>query len=114
MRAFQCDCHALMCSHLHLPFFLYLRVSGFSLRDQKERGTPVKPYVWRIVVLVVIEVAQMSIARWIDQKAGGQKKMNETRKEAKNAHVQIQFGEAVLSRWTAGEESEDAARPQSQ
>ncbi len=32
------------------------------------------PHLWRIVLLVVIEVAQMTIGRWIDQKAGGKKK----------------------------------------
>ncbi|MGO9116264.1 MAG: hypothetical protein ACLQPD_01490 [Desulfomonilaceae bacterium] len=42
--------------------------------DQKKAGTPEKPHFWRIIVLVVTKVAQMSITNWIDRKAGSAKK----------------------------------------
>ncbi len=43
----------------------------------KRKEAPVMPYVWQIAVLVVIEVAQIGIAYWIDQSRWPEK-MTET------------------------------------
>ena len=36
-------------------------------------------HLWRIVVLVVVEVAQMTIGRWIDQKADSEENERKTK-----------------------------------